>query len=59
MLCDSEYLLALQFGGGGCIHIFVVVVTLRTFFFFYFCVCVFLPFWGPIPQHMEVPRLGV
>ena len=26
------------------------------FFFFLF---VFLPFLGPLPQHMEVPRLGV
>ena len=25
-----------------------------VFFFF-----VFLPFLGPLPQHMEVPRLGV
>ena len=23
------------------------------------CVCVFLPFLGPFPWHMEVPRLGV
>ena len=24
-----------------------------------FCVCVFLLFLGPLPQHMEVPGLGV
>ena len=29
------------------------------FFFFCVCVCVFLPFLGLLPQHMEVPRLGV
>jgi len=23
------------------------------------CFSVFLPFLGPLPQHMEVPRLGV
>ena len=27
-----------------------------SFFFFFF---VFLPFLGPLPRHMEVPRLGV
>ena len=26
-----------------------------SFFFFF----VFLPFLGPLPRHMEVPRLGV
>ena len=25
----------------------------------FFCVCVFLPFLGPLPRHMEVLRLGV
>ena len=25
----------------------------------FFCVCVFLPFLGPLSQHMEVPRIGV
>ena len=29
---------------------------LSSYFFFFF---VFLPFLGPIPGHMEVPRLGV
>ena len=28
------------------------------FFFFFFFFFVFLPFLGPLPQHMEVPRLG-
>ena len=27
--------------------------------FFFVCVCLFLPFLGPLPQHMEVPRLEV
>ena len=26
---------------------------------FFVCVCVFLLFLGPLPRHMEVPRLGV
>ena len=30
----------------------------ETFFFFFFFF-VFLPFLGPLPQHMEVPGLGV
>ncbi len=25
----------------------------------FFCVCVFLPFLGPLPRYMEVPTLGV
>ena len=29
------------------------------FFFFIFYFFVFLPFLGPLPRHMEVPRLGV
>ena len=29
------------------------------FFFFFFFFCPFLPFLGLLPQHMEVPRLGV
>ena len=29
------------------------------FFFFFFGLFVFLPFLGLLPQHMEVPRLGV
>ena len=28
-------------------------------FFFFFFFSVFLPFLGPLPRHMEVPRLGV
>ena len=28
-------------------------------FFFFFSFFVFLPFLGPLPRHMEVPRLGV
>ena len=28
-------------------------------FFFCVCVCVFLPFLGPLAQHTEVPGLGV
>ena len=31
--------------------------TLILFFLFYFIV--FLPVLGPLPRHMEVPRLGV
>ena len=30
-----------------------------VFLFFVFCFFVFLPFLGPLPRHMEVPRLGV
>ena len=26
---------------------------------FFFVFCLFLPFLGPLPWHMEVPRLGV
>ena len=29
------------------------------FFFFFFFFFVFLPLLGPLPRHMEVPRLGV
>ena len=29
---------------------------LFAFFFFFF---VFFPFFGPLPRHMDVPRLGV
>ena len=28
-------------------------------FFLFFFFFVFLPFLGPLPRHMEVPRLGV
>ena len=34
------------------LHFFFVVVCLFVCF-------VFLPFLGPLPRHMEVPRLGV
>ena len=30
-----------------------------SFFFFSFFFFVFLPFLGPLPRHMELPRLGV
>ena len=30
-----------------------------SFFFFFFFFLVFLLFLGPLPRHMEVPRLGV
>jgi len=36
--------------------IFLSLEVLKIFFFFFF---VFLPYLGPIPQHMEIPRLGV
>ena len=46
--------------GGCCVplaghqaHIFT------SFYFFSFFFFVFLPFLGPLPRHMEVPRLGV
>ena len=29
--------------------------AINSFFFFF----LFLPFLGPLPQHMEIPRLGV
>ena len=40
---------------------------LRIFYFFYFFILFYLSFWfffflpflGPLPRHMEVPRLGV
>jgi len=28
-------------------------------FIYYFFFFVFLPFLGPLPRHMEIPRLGV
>ena len=31
--------------------------TVMSYFFFFFFFC-FLPFLGPLPPHMEVPRLG-
>ena len=48
-----------------CYHSFVLLLaTLFLFvfflsFFFLFFFFVFLPFLGPLPRHMEVPRLGV
>ena len=30
-----------------------------VFFFFFFFFLIFLPLLGPLPRHMEVPRLGV
>ena len=41
-----------------------LVTTILTFDYFiylliYFIFLSFLPFLGPLPQHMEVPRLGV
>ena len=33
-----------------------VVKSRSQFLFFFF---VFLPFVGPLPRHMEIPRLGV
>ena len=36
-----------------------VSLPLLLFFFFFFFFCLFLPFLGPLSQHMEVPRLGV
>ena len=39
------------YGAGGFFCLFVC-------FCFCFCFCLFA-FWGPLPQHMEVPRLGV
>ena len=34
----------------------VALGTMSGHLFFYF---IFLPFLGPLPRHMEVPRLGV
>uniref|UniRef100_A0A8D1UA33 Uncharacterized protein n=1 Tax=Sus scrofa TaxID=9823 RepID=A0A8D1UA33_PIG len=35
------------------------VFQISFFFFFFFFFFVFLPFLGPIPRYMEVPRLGI
>ena len=35
---------------------FINIMAFIYFILFYF---VFLPFLGPLPQHMEIPRLGV
>ena len=40
-----------------CDFIFPAPGSLLPFFFFF--LFDFLPFLGPLPQHMEVPRLGV
>ena len=37
-------------------HFIVIVSFYFLFLFFIFCL---MPFLGPLPQHMEVPRLGV
>ena len=39
--------------------VFPVLNLSFLFFFFFFFFFVFLPFLGPLPWHMEVPRLGV
>ena len=36
-----------------------VAERITCLFCFLFCFFVFLPFLGPLPRHMEVPRLGV
>ena len=45
----QRQILPLQFSS-ACFFLFCFVL---------FCFCLFLPFLGPLPQHMEVPRLGV
>ena len=47
-----------------CVHFFIYFnKVLISFFFkfilFYLLFFVFLPFLGPLPWHMEVPRLGI
>ena len=49
--CDKTSFLKLKDVDVHCISLFVCV-----FFFFFF---IFMPFLGPHPWHMEVPRLGV
>ena len=36
-----------------------VNVHIVVYFILFYFIFVFLPFLGPLPQHMEVPRLGV
>ena len=40
----------------ACFTTLYFIVLCRCCFFFFFLV--FLPFLGPLPWHMEVPRLG-
>jgi len=37
----------------------LVVLIIPNLNYYYFFVCVFLPFLGLLPQHMDVPRIGV
>ena len=37
----------------------LILVSFLFFFFFFVFFRSFLPFLGRLPQHMEVPRLGV
>ena len=39
------------------VTIIAILMSHKAFIIFYFFV--FLPFLGLLPQHMEVPRLGV
>ena len=39
--------------------VFAFLFIYLSFVFFFFFFLVFLPFLEPLPQHMEVPRLGV
>ena len=41
-----------------CLGFFFFVIVINTIEFFLFSFLVFLPFLGPLPWHMEVPRLG-
>ena len=36
-----------------------IFAQIYYFFFIIIIIFVFLPFLGPLPRHMEVPRLGV
>ena len=40
-------------------NVFITVFGLKVMFFFVCLFFVFLSFLGTLPQHMEVPRLGV
>ena len=44
---------------GKIISSYIVESSQRGAFDFFFFLFVFLPFLGLLPQHMEVPRLGV
>ena len=51
------YFQALAFINNGTVNMHMLVFVWTHFFV---CVCfVFLPFLGPLPWHMEVPRLVV